>query len=264
MPVKHVRYFHGWTAEDFKVKIYNAIDRMVLRRADRVVAVSEASAQRLISHGIPASIIDVVYNAIDLDQNATVPEREPNEIPVIGVVGRLSHEKGIHDFLQALAQIRDLAPKFIAAIYGSGPDEDRLKQMTTELGLAECVRFEGFRADIDRVYSQFDFLVLPSLSEGHPMVILEAWKNGVGVVATRAGGTPEVVEHEETGFLTDIGQPDQLGRAILRALEDVPFMNRMGRAGFEEIRARYSFRQQADRLQEVYLTVLDKNRGTIG
>lgn len=92
LPLKHICYFHGWTEEDFKVRIYNTIDRMVLRRADRVVTVSEASAQRLVDHGIPASLIDIVYNAIDLDPDATVSERKPNEVPLIGVIGRLSHE----------------------------------------------------------------------------------------------------------------------------------------------------------------------------
>ncbi len=257
LPAKHVRYFHGWTAEDFKVRVYNAIDRMILRRADKVITVSQASAQALVSDGIPSSLIDTVYNAIDLDPEAKAPDRTPNDPPVIGVIGRLSHEKGIHDFLQAMAQIHAQAPRFQALIYGSGPEEERLKQMTTALGLGECVSFEGFRTDIDRVYGQLDFLVLPSLSEGHPVVILEAWKNGVGVVATRAGGTPEVVEHERTGLLTDIGRPDQLGRAILRALKDVPLVNRLGQAGFEEVKAKYSFRQQAQRLEKIYRAVLD-------
>jgi glycosyltransferase involved in cell wall biosynthesis len=257
LALPQVCYFHGWTREDFRVRLYNALDRFVLRRADRVVTVSNSSARILTDHGVPHDRISVVYNAISIAPDAPPPERRPNPVPVIGVAGRLSHEKGIHDFLLALAQVRSRSNrKFTAQIFGSGPDELRLKRMATELHLNDCVSFEGFRSDLDLIYPRLDLLVLPSLSEGHPVVILEAWKSGLGIVATRAGGIPEVVEHEKTGLLTEVGNPELLGRAIERALEDIPYMNKLGRAGFDKVRSTFNVQYQAEQLEKIYRSIL--------
>jgi glycosyltransferase involved in cell wall biosynthesis len=263
LPIPQVCYFHGWTRENYRVRLYNALDRMVLRRCDRVVTVSQASARRLIDRGVSPDKISVVYNAISLEPDAIPPERRPNQIPVIGVAGRLSSEKGIHDFLLALAQVRTRsATRFVARVFGSGPEEGRLKRMTTDLKLSDCVSFEGFRSDLDQIYPQLDFLVMPSLSEGHPVVILEGWKHGLGIIATRAGGIPEVVEHTKTGLLTDVGRPDQLAQAIEQALQDIPYMNRLGRAGFERVQTTYSYRRQATQLEEIYREVLQRKHET--
>lgn len=262
LPIPQVCYFHGWTQENARVKLYNALDRLILRRADRIVTVSEATAQRLVKHRIPLSKIDIVYNAVELRPDTVPPERTPNAIPVIGVIGRLSYEKGVHDFLKALAQIRSGVKPFAARIYGSGPEEIRLRKMSEDFKLTDCVSFEGFRSDIERIYDELDFLVLPSLSEGHPVVILEAWKHGLGIIATRAGGIPEVIEHDKTGLLTDIGRPDQLATAMRRALEDISFMNRLGRTGFEKVRTTYNYRKQAELLDAIYRAVLQRKSET--
>lgn len=263
LPVPLICYFHGWTSENFRVRLYNALDRMVLRRCDRVVTVSRASAQRLIDLGVSPEKVSVVYNAISLDSEATLPERRPNRVPVIGVAGRLSYEKGIHDLLLALAQVRARsAARLVVRIFGCGPEEDRLRRMATDLKLNDCVSFEGFHSDLDQVYPQLDFLVMPSLSEGHPVVILEGWKHGLGIIATRAGGIPEVVKDGETGLLTDVGRPDQLAQAIEQALGDVSYMNRLGRAGFQKVKANYTYRSQARQLEEIYRDVLQSRRET--
>lgn len=258
--VPQICYFHGWTSEDRKVRFYNWVDRQVLRRAERVVTVSKASAARLVDNGVPEANIEVVYNAIDVDLNEAPPERTPNEAPVIGVVGRLSHEKGLHHFIDAITELHRQEHEFRARIIGSGPDEAKLRQMAAQDGLDEIVTFEGFRDDLDVVYPQLDFLVLPSLSEGHPVVILEAWKHAVGVVATRAGGIPEVVEHERNGLLTEIGRPDLLAATIARALNDLPLMNHFGRVGFEEVRTKYSYPKQAEQLHRVYTETIRRKR----
>ncbi|MEW5795006.1 MAG: glycosyltransferase family 4 protein [Candidatus Zixiibacteriota bacterium] len=260
LAVPQICYFHGWTSEDARVRLYNALDRFVHRRAVRVVTVSKASAQRLVESGVPPDKIDVVYNAIDIDPNADPPERQPNAAPVIGVVGRLSFEKGVHDFIRALAVVRGRSHRFAARIIGSGPEETRLKQMTAQLGLTDVVSFEGFRSDLDQVYPRLDFLVMPSLSEGHPVVILEGWKHGLGIIATRAGGIPEVVEHEKTGLLADVGRPEQLAELIRRGIGDTGLMNRLGRAGFDRLKTDYSYRGQAARLEAIYLAVIREYR----
>jgi glycosyltransferase involved in cell wall biosynthesis len=172
------------------------------------------------------------------------------------VVGRLSREKGVHILLEAAAAIRDTAPAFEVRIYGTGPEKKALQDTARKLSLTEVVHFEGFRDSLDTVYPQLDLLVLPSLSEGHPLVILEAWQHAVGIVATRAGGIPEVITHRESGLLCDTNDSSALANAIRHALDHPEDMAEYGRAGFRLLRARYSFARQAERLDAIYSELL--------
>ncbi len=258
LKIPQVAYFHGWTAENVKVKFYNWLDRRVLPSLDRIITVSCATRSRLEAAGIPVEKIEVVYNAIDLEHESPPQPKPKSDTTVIGMLGRLSHEKGTHVLLEAIAMIKDRAPKFRVEIYGYGPDEERLTKMATELNLSEQVQFKGFRDDPENVYPTLDFLVLPSLSEGHPVVILEAWKQGVPVVATRAGGIPEVIDDGVSGLLTDIDDPQGLADIILKGLENPEMMRAFGKRGFELVKTKYNYQNQAERLAEIYRDVLKR------
>ncbi len=250
--VPRVAYFHGWTQENMKMKIYNIIDRKILPRLDSIIAVSEASADRLTENGVSKSKIQVVYNAIEIDDNIQKPAPTIKEKPTIGVISRLSYEKGIHIFIRALAETAKNRGEFVARIYGDGGELENLKKLARELKLDHIIRFMGFTDDIEAAYKGIDFLVIPSLSEGHPLVILEAWKHGLGIVAAKVGGIPEVIEDGSDGVLVEAGNPQALGTAILQALNDRKRMNSLGEAGFFKLKKKYSFRFQADRLTQIY------------
>jgi len=253
--IPHVAYFHGWTSEDLKVRFYNYLDKKLMRKADRIIAVSKSSASVLSRAGIPTSRISVIYNAYET--SAEIPPTRMRHAPlVIGVIGRLSWEKGVHVFLRALATIKGKAPEFKAEIYGDGPYNERLRKLSVHLGLDDKVDFKGFREDIDKVYDNIDFLVVPSLSEGHPLVILEAWAGGIGIIASRAGGIPEILENGKSGILVDTDNPEMLGSAIRRALTDYNVMIQYGRTGFETLKRRFNCEQQESSLTAVYNDVL--------
>lgn len=252
MGLPQIAYFHGWTAEDRKVRFYNWLDRKVLPRLDRIITVSCATCCRLADAGVPRDIISVVYNAIDVPAESA-PERRPyGDTVVIGLLGRFSHEKGVHLLLEAVALIKNKAPNFRIELYGSGPEENNLRQMTSRLKLDDIVQFMGFRPDPENIYPGLDILVLPSLSEGHPVVILEAWKAGVPVVSTRAGGVPEVMQDGVDGLLVDVGDVSGLADALVRAIENPEMMKGFGLHGFELVKSKYSYQAQAKELARIY------------
>jgi len=254
--IPQVAYFHGWTAECLRMKFYNWLDRMILPRLGRVITISEATRNLLRQSGISGDKIHVVYNAIEMEEDFRPPPKITNKKPIIGVVGRLSFEKGLHILLEALAGIKKEAPSFLLEVYGFGPEKSRLERMVRALGLSDMVSFKGFVADTEQIYKRLNFLVIPSLSEGHPMVILEAWRQAIGVVASRAGGIPEIIEDGKTGLLADVGDSRGLGQAILKGLKNPELMTDFGKRGFELIGQKYNFRYQAERLTEIYKDVL--------
>jgi len=258
--IPHVAYFHGWTAECLRMKFYNWMDRRIMPRLDRVITISDATRRLLQQSGIPRDKIHVVYNAIEMAEDFHPPKKITNNRPIIGVVGRLSSEKGLHILFEALAGIKKEAPSFLLEVYGFGPEKGKLEKMVRTLRLSDIVSFKGFVSDTEKIYKKLDFLVIPSLSEGHPMVILEAWKRAVGVVASRAGGIPEIIEDGKTGLLADVGDSKGLGQAILKGLKNPNLMTNFGNRGFELINRKYNFRYQVERLTGIYKDVLNLGR----
>nr|MBN2276803.1 glycosyltransferase family 4 protein [candidate division Zixibacteria bacterium] len=259
LPVPQVAHFHGWTQEGPRVKLYNWLDRRILPRVDAVITVSHATAGLLRKAGVGSDKIEVVYNAVEFDDSYIPPIRTRGNRVKIGYIGRLSYEKGLHVLLTALRDLKNLPIPFVLEIYGSGPEKSTLKAMVEEFGLSDQVVFMGFRKDIDEVYKTLDFLVLPSLSEGHPVTILEAWKHGLGIIASRAGGIPEVVENGKEGILVDVGDTTSLSGAITKGLEDSNLMDLYGSNGLERLKREFTFKAHTGKISALYKRLLEQS-----
>src|SRR5262249_17815457 len=150
---------------------------------------------------------------------------------VVGTVGRLAPQKGLHVLLEGFARYRALASQPSRLIMvGRGPLETELRARSLELGLADAVVWAGFRDDIPAVMSSFDVFGLSSQYEGCGLVLLEAMTAGKPVVATKVSAIPELVEDGITGLLSPVGDPVAFGGAILR-LEDTALREKLGTAG---------------------------------
>jgi glycosyltransferase involved in cell wall biosynthesis len=143
---------------------------------------------------------------------------------LIGVIARLTEQKGVADFLDALTRLAH-RPGWQAAVVGDGPQRDELEAHARRLGLQQRCRFVGIRTDLGDVLGAFDLLVVPSRSEGLPYVVLEAMVAGTPLVATRVGGIPEVILDGVRGVLVPPRAPDRLAASITAALE-TPLKNR--------------------------------------
>lgn len=171
-------------------------------------------------YGVAPDRVEVLLPAVT-DVLAPVPEprlRPPR--PVVGLIGRLVPEKGGHVFLRAVSLVRAVVPQARFVVVGDGPLRDTLEQRAASLGVADVVDFVGFRSDVRELMCALDVLAVPSLSDGSPLVVLEAMATGVPVVASETGGLPDLVRPGENGLLVRPGDAEDLARAIVSLLLD--------------------------------------------
>jgi glycosyltransferase involved in cell wall biosynthesis len=262
---------HGWTGESLRVRLFEALDRRVLRRMDRVVCVSEAQARKVRRAGVPDAKVRVICDAVRGERFAEArPEyrrkleemfpRRPRLI--VGAAGRLSPEKGFQHLVDAAGRVAKEDPSIGFVLFGDGPLRSALAQRIDALGLDGAFRLAGFSPDLDLYYPQFDLFVLPSFTEGLPNVVLEAFAAGVPVVATAVGGTPEVVEDGVNGRLVAPGDAAALARRIAETLADDDRRRVMGLRGQATVHARFSFARQARRYESLFGELVSPNGKT--
>jgi glycosyltransferase involved in cell wall biosynthesis len=250
----------GWTGENLRVRVYEALDRWHLRWMDHVVCVSEAQADKVRRAGVSAERMSVIHNAVDparfADPEPAVREeivakftRRPRRL--VGAAGRLSPEKGFDVLVAAAARLRRTHPDVGFALFGEGPCRERLAALVSAADLGKSFVLGGFRDDLDRLLPHFDLFVLPSHTEGLPNVVLEACAASVPVVATAVGGTPEVLA-DGAGVLVKPGDPEALADAIVGALDRGGGLRELGEAGRRRVREHFSFAAQARRYQELF------------
>jgi len=239
--------------------------RAVSRRAC-IVAVCEATKEYLVQRvGIDSRRIRVVHNGVDVEEVRSADscrkfDSSSHRAPTICTVGRLSPVKGHSDLLLAM---RDLVPKFRDVqllIVGKGRLESVLKQQVVDLGLSKNVSFTGHLENLKEVWPHVDVFVLPSLSEGMPLTLLEAMAAGVPSVATRVGGVPEVVEDGKTGLLVPPRNSDELAKGIAVVLEDQMLAKKIGGAGREAVVRRFSLTQMVQAYREIYTDLVRKRK----
>ena len=253
--VPHLIHYHGATAEDVKVRLCNAIDRWVLRRAQGIITVSNETKRRLAAIGVTDSKINVVINAVSeaaFGHVLFVNEEFAPSVPFAVCAGRLSYEKGVDILIEAVALLKNSGTNLNLLIYGEGPEEARLRSLIERRGLSYSVKLVGFLKDLRGPFGAMAFLVIPSRSEGFPLVLLEAWAQGAPLVATPVGGLPELITDNENGILAKAPDPKSLAEAIHRALSLPDFRSRCGAAGRRLVAEKYSFETQVARLEEIY------------
>jgi glycosyltransferase involved in cell wall biosynthesis len=170
----------------------------------------------------------------------------------IGAVGRLSPEKGFNVLLEAFWQLACNDPQVRLLILGEGQERSRLEEIIRNKGLGGRVLIPGYRPVAGRYIASFSVFVLPSLSEGLPLVLLEAQQAQVPIVASRVGGVPEVLDQGAAGILVSAGEPEELSKAIRRVLEDKDSAGRRANRGVFLFKSRYTARAMALKYFEVY------------
>jgi len=224
-PVHLVATSHNWPNPRAIMRAYAVCDRFLLRRFDRVVAVSLPVMNLLRSSRVRADRLSYIPNGVAIDRfrsaSPTLNDKFAEGRPArIGFVGRCVAEKGGADLLQAARRVINQAPATTFMFIGDGPVRDQWEALARELGIAEQVVFTGVRNDMPGVYASLDMLVLPSLMESLPMCLLEAMAAGKPVIATRVGAIPSVISHRSTGFLVEPGDVGGLAKSILSLLKN--------------------------------------------
>ena len=248
-----------------------AVDRVVGRFVDALVAVSHANAAYLVkSKGLPASKIHVIHNGSDISRfsagsSDSLAFRRSHGIdardPVIVVLARLEPQKGHSFLLRSLPHVVAESPRLQVVLVGDGALRAELESQVEELKLQSNVRFAGYQSNTQDWLSMADFTVLPSLYEGLPLVAIESLAAAKAVVATAVDGSPEVVLHEKTGLLVPPADPQELARAILTLLRDEDLCMRLGAAGNSWVKENFTKEKQVRRTEDLYLKVLAQKTG---
>lgn len=180
------------------------------------------------------------------------------------VPGRLVHEKGHADFLQALAVLHAQGRRLSVTLAGHGPLRESLEQQIGQLGLADCVAITGAmpHAQLLDTVEAATLVVVPSRFEGFGLTALEAMALGRPVLATTAGGLPELIEHGATGWLVPPQDPAQLAQAIGQLMDDAPLRQRLGSAARLRAQQRFSLPAVTARLRDIYRRAVQARRPT--
>lgn len=241
--------------------------RWLSRMGNPLIAVSDAVRRWLIEYGVPASEIQTVHNATDFiflngfRQNPSPEVRKEFALPpdsnLIGVFAKVSPIKGQDLLIEALPQVLDAHPNIYVLFVGSAdsPYARRVKQRACELKVGSHVLFTGVRTDVARLMQAVDVVTLPSRSETFGMAVLEAMALGKPVVATRAGGLPELVRDGETGLLVDLTAAS-LAHALSQLLTSVPLRNHLGETARAFARQYYTPERMVRDIEAVYLRAL--------
>ena len=257
-----IAFQHGYTVPDLKMRVYNQLDRLTLRSADRVVTVCQAFVSRLQAFGVKPDRIRILHNSIQPPPPVSVSDqlqlrRELGLTPEDTVflnIGRFSKEKGHADMLKALSLVRlnnpELAWKLV--LVGTGPEGANLERLSAQLGLTDRIVIAGFRPLVTPFFAISSLFVLPSHSEGSPNVLLEAMAARLPIVATRTGGTPEIATDEKTALLVNVRNPEAMANAIGRLMSEPTLQQRLRDAAYTHVTDRFSPDHYRSALVNIY------------
>jgi glycosyltransferase involved in cell wall biosynthesis len=243
--VVHTRHGQRFQAS----RLNTAVFRTLTRLADRVVCVSHDGAALSVAEGVAPIKVRTVWNGIDSGRFAYAGPRPGG--PAV-MVGRLSAEKDVATLIQAAALARQGFPGFRLRLAGEGKCMPELRRAAAGLGLDGSVDFLGEVYDVPGLLAESSLLVLPSLTEGISLTLLEAMARGLPVVATRVGGNPEVVADGETGFLVPAREPGRLAECMVRLLRDPVLSRAMGLRARQRVERDFEASRMVARYEALY------------
>ncbi len=254
----------GWTSENFKIHCYNALEHMLIHGATEIVAVSESLRSRLLPFAKKRCL--VIPNAIAPENlQVTITKEEmkkklniSDDTLIIGTLGRLSPEKNLTLFLKAFAEIVKQHPNLHALIVGDGQEREALKTSAKDLNIENKCSFIGHITDVANYYNLLDIQVMPSLTEGMPYSALEGMCMEIPLVASDAGGIPEVVKHGVTGLLFPSENLSAFVESLLTLVQSKQTRLKLGQAGKERIEQHFTPQVRTQQFIDLYDKVLSK------
>lgn len=250
------------SVDSWKPRFYLQLDRWLAPLTTRLVAVSQHVREFYEAQGIGRGRWQVIYNGIEIE---TLPERRRNGHyaalgirsyePVVGFIGRLVSARAPQVFVEAIQRARREIPSLRAVIVGDGPLRRDTEAYARRLGLERRVIFTGTRRDVPELLAGMDALVFSSEREGCSLAMLEAMACGVPVVATKVGGTLEVIEAGVSGLLVEPRQPQALADRIIEVLNTPSKAEAIRVAARQRVEAQFSLPRMIAEYQQLYLDV---------
>jgi glycosyltransferase involved in cell wall biosynthesis len=250
---------HGWPFADgvppTSRYFYALYEHLATWLATAVVTVSHEDLELARRHGITAKGgISVIHNGMPDDPRRRDHNRASEPVRLL-MVGRHVPQKDHPTLFRALAKLRDKA--WTIDLVGAGPDEGKNKAMARELGLAERVRFLGYRTDVPALMAESDVNVLISNWEGLPRSIIEAMRAALPTVASDVGGNREMVADDRTGYLAPRGDADAVAHRLAGLIDDRRKRQALGANARRSFEQSFTFDAMFDNTMAVYRKILE-------
>ncbi len=264
-PMKLVTTAHGFTRETWRTKLYYHIDNLAMLSYDQVIAVSPPLVEHCANHGVNPDRLTYIPNAIDTGeyrrtQTPALAKAEmglPADSFAIGVIGRLSVEKGVDRAIRMMADLVRTNPKAELHLIGDGPQRQELEQLAAQLGVANSIRWWGWQTDARPIYEMLDMLLLPSRTEGLPNVVLEAMAMRVPVAATDVGGVNDLLDHGACGIILNDNEHDWTN-AIAPLLTSPAACDNFAEQAHQRVCESFSFSRRMEKIMGVYDKVMGR------
>lgn len=247
-----------------KKLVHRVLERSLAPLATRIVAVSESIRDELVAeYAIDPARVIAIHNGIDLAPFLALPDRGAAreslglsaDALVIGTAGRFAEQKGLRYLMEAAPEVAE-GRDVVFYVGGDGPLRDDLVARAAATGLGDRIRFPGFVRDVPALLAAIDVYVQPSLSEGLSIALIEAMAAAVPIVATTAGGSPEIVVDGVTGFLVPPAEPAPLATALVTLADDAALRRRFAEAARERALAEFDRGAMVERTLALYREVL--------
>ncbi len=232
--------------------------------SDKIICVSRAVMDNLVSQGMNSEKLFKIYNGIDIKKfdpdNLKQKDILNNDVDLnIGIIARLSPEKGVNFFIAAAVLILKETNKIKFFVAGTGKQKDELIGLSKDLGIESFVHFLGFVEEkMTSFLNELDILIFPSIKEGMPLSLLEVMAMKKAVIVSKAGGMPEVVEDGKNGFVVDIGDTIAIKNAVMRFLEDRQLVLKMGEEARKTILGNFTVDLMTSNVEKLYERTIDK------
>ena len=240
----------------------NALSRWKHRQVDCFIAASDAIRRILLADGVTVDRIATVHEGIDVEHVAAAPAVNvheafwlPSRAPVVGNVAALVAHKGQRYLIDAAHLVVREVPDARFLILGEGELREHLQHQVREHHLEKHVLLPGFRTDVFGCLKSFDLFVMSSVTEGLGTSLLDAMACSRAIVATTAGGIPEIVEDGVNGLLVAPRDAAAMARAIVALLGDEPRRRAMGEAGYARLGERFTVDRMVEQTASVYARV---------
>lgn len=235
--------------------------RLASHLADQIVCVSREGAELSRRQGVASHQLCVVHNGIDLSRFEYAGPQTGG--PAV-MIGRLSPEKDVQNLIRAMGIIAREEPAFRLEIAGDGRCMEELRARSSEIRVERQLRFLGEVRDVAALLGRASMFVLPSKTEGISLTLLEAMARGLPVIATRVGGTPEVIGQNHSGLMVAAHSPAELAAAMLRVYRNPAGAREMGWAAHQRVAERFDVRRMVHEYEQLYLQCAAKRQSSGG
>lgn len=256
--VPYITTCHGF----FKKRLRKVFDTW----GERVVAISDAVKEHLINDlGVSEDRIELIYSGVDIDRFAKNYSRDDVATmkkafglktgPVVGTIGRLSSIKGHKFLIEAMKGVLSARPDAQCLVVGDGDEKRSLEELAVSLGIRDSIRFISSVVNTEEFLPVMDVFVFPSVKEGLGIALLEALASGRACVASRIGGIEDIIKHNFSGILVDVGDSESIANSVKMLLDDESLRVRMAERGRSLVRDKFSLDSMAGRMIKLYEAV---------